>query len=314
MDYPKGKERTAKGARMPEPPTDSNDENTDVISMPQLLEYIQQMKKQMKELERKASLTPQPDKIDLPKPAKPSTFGGKSGESIDTWIFSIEQYFKLMQAPTDTRILLAASYLVDNAATWWRYVSIENERKNVTWSWNDFVEGLRTQFRPISAEKVARNRLNTLRQTASVASYTNTFRNLMIEVPTMAEEDKLEYYLKGLKNDIHERVALQIPKSLAEACNMAQAIDNIRFQIRIQNATRYTQPTTSDLIRTTPMEIDTIRKGKLTEQEREHLRKIGGCFFCREIGHLSRNCPKKKRINAVETQEPEDLSGKEQAQ
>ena len=53
----------------------------------------------------------------------------------------------------------------------------------------------------------------------------------MIEVPTMAEEDKLEHYLKGLKIDVHERVALQIPKNLAEACNMAQAIDNIRFQI-----------------------------------------------------------------------------------
>jgi hypothetical protein len=65
---------------------------------------------------------------------------------VDTWIFSVEQYMKLVQVPTDTQTLLAASYLVDNAATWWRYVSIENERTGIVWSWNDFTEGLRTQF------------------------------------------------------------------------------------------------------------------------------------------------------------------------
>ena len=293
---------------MREPPTDE-----DTVSVAQLLEQIQQMSHQIKQLERRTNNN-QTEKSDVPKPAKPVTFSGKTGTAVDTWIFGIEQYFRLVPASSEQQILLAASYLVDDAATWWRYVSIENEKTGTTWRWKDFVEGLRKQFRPVAAERIARNRLNTLRQTTSVVNYTNIFRSLIIEIPTMAEEDKLEHFLKGLKSDIHERVALQMPKTLAEACNIAQTIDNIRYQVRIQNYTRNTQSTTPNPSQPTSVEIDTIRKGKLTDQEREHLRKISRCFFCREIGHLSRNCPKKKRINAVETEEQEDLSGKEQAQ
>jgi hypothetical protein len=148
----KDKERSSRTA-MPDPPTDDLGEMTSVA---QLLEYMQGIKKQMRELEQRNAV-PTSEKPDLPKPAKPSTFSGKTGESVDTWIFTIEQYFKLVQVPTETRILLAASYLVDNAATWWRYASIENERSNIEWTWNDFIGGLRAQFRPISAEKVARN-------------------------------------------------------------------------------------------------------------------------------------------------------------
>src|SRR4051812_9667374 len=106
----------------------------------------------------------------------------------------------------------------------------------------------------------------------------------MIEILTMAEEDKLEYFLKGLKYDIQERVALQMPKTLAEACNMAQVINNIRFQIRIQDSNRRNRTTTNQ---TSQVEVDTIQKGKLTDQEHDNLRRIGACFFCREVGHLS---------------------------
>jgi hypothetical protein len=60
------------------------------------------------------------------------------------------------------------------------------------------------------------------------------------------------------------------------------------------------------------MEVDFIRRSKLSDQEREHLRKIGGCFFCREIGHMSRNCPRKKKKTTVASLEVEG-SGEEES-
>ena len=60
-----------------------------------------------------------------------------------------------------------------------------------------------------------------------------------------------------------------------------------------------------------PMDLDAI--GKLTDAERDRLRKNGGCFRCRKTGHLARDCPMTNRvhprINAIEEAPVE--SGKE---
>ena len=45
-----------------------------------------------------------------------------------------------------------------------------------------------------------------------------------------------------------------------------------------------------------PMDLDTIdknKKNKLTPKEKEHLKKAGACFFCRQPGHIATKCPKK---------------------
>jgi hypothetical protein len=60
------------------------------------------------------------------------------------------------------------------------------------------------------------------------------------------------------------------------------------------------------------MDIDVI--GKLTQTERDRLRRSGGCFRCRQSGHLARDCPLPNRrppqINATESMETDEL-GKE---
>jgi len=37
----------------------------------------------------------------------------------------------------------------------------------------------------------------------------------------------------------------------------------------------------------------TERKGQLTDEQRQALRTLGACFFCRNTGHISWNCPEK---------------------
>jgi hypothetical protein len=283
----------------------------------QLLAYIQQLQHEIQGLNNRVPAVPNPapPRVEAPKPAKPPTFGGKLNESIDSWIFHIEQYNLVVGMNDNHLIPFAASYLSEFAAIWWRHTYLEQQRLHPgeAWTWEIFKVQLRAHFRPITSEQIGRDRLHSLRQTASVANYIYAFQNIVINIPSMSEEDRLDRFLRGLKPDIHERVAIQQPASLSEACRMANTVDIIRFQSRFQpnRAPHHSKPNG-----VAPMEIDAIRRNTLTNQEREQLRKSGGCFFCRELGHMIRDCPKKnKRVHAVEILEnDESESGKAEAQ
>ena len=40
-----------------------------------------------------------------------------------------------------------------------------------------------------------------------------------------------------------------------------------------------------------PMEIDAMRRGPLTAEEKDRRRKNGLCFYCGQGKHLARDCP-----------------------
>jgi hypothetical protein len=45
------------------------------------------------------------------------------------------------------------------------------------------------------------------------------------------------------------------------------------------------------------MDVDAIAVNALTPEERSDLMRRGACFHCRQIGHISQNCPKKRGNN-----------------
>jgi hypothetical protein len=45
------------------------------------------------------------------------------------------------------------------------------------------------------------------------------------------------------------------------------------------------------------MDVDTVTIDALTPEERSDLMRKGACFNCRQIGHISQNCPKKRGNN-----------------
>ena len=61
-----------------------------------------------------------------------------------------------------------------------------------------------------------------------------------------------------------------------------------------------------------PNAMDTLI-GALTEKEKTALMKIGACFRCKKMGHLSRDCPDKKSFGGqqVQTQAPKKFTPKD---
>jgi hypothetical protein len=224
----------------------------------------------------------------------------------------MERYFRLCpQIPQDNQTTFASTFLTGHAAMWWQTVCEELEAQPADTHWGNFTEGLQEQFQPINSTKSARNQLDQLKQRTSVLLYNTEFRKIMLQLPNMHEEDRIHAYIKGLKPSVASQVAMQQPATLLQAQRLADTSDAIQFSMRPRNPQPSRPNPRYDPHGPAPMELDAI--SKLTNEERERLRRMGGCFRCRKTGHIARNCPLPNRqhpqINAIEDGTEE--SGKE---
>lgn len=203
----------------------------------------------------------------------------------------------------------------------------------ITNDWGRFQQAFSQQFTNADYVKIARDKLARLRQIDSVSKYNYAFNQTMFEIPDMNPAEALHAYTRGLKNKIRIEVELRQPQSIYEAQRLAITVDNIfhrdtdRHSNRTYNDTRDAR---SD--GPTPMEINNFNRGTnrtdqrdgnrnttrdgnrsanprstggnpfakhrgqpLTPELRESLRAAGHCFYCRERGHISINCPNKRR-------------------
>jgi Ty3 transposon capsid-like protein/Zinc knuckle len=252
--------------------------------------------------------TPAPPRI---KPDRPPPFSGRKIESLEAWIFQMQQFCILAPIPEADRIQFAATFLKDQAALWWRSYYQTIDWQDAAPNWNAFLVALRQQFVPVNTSISAYDRLQRLSQKASVNAYNHEFRAIMLELPDMDQATRMNYYLRGLKDNLRPFVAMQQPANLAAAETIAERVDAVTFKPTTRGTGFRPSPNYRSPGGTVPMELDAI--SKLTPNERDRLRREGGCFRCRKKGHLARDCTLANRthssINAIE-EFPEE-SGKE---
>ena len=133
----------------------------------------------------------------------------------------------------------------------------------------------------------------------------------MLELPNMDQATRMNYYLRGLKDNLHLFVTMQQPANLTAAETIVERVDVVTFKPMAHGSGFRPSPSYQSPGGTAPMELDAI--SKLTPNERDHLRREGGCFRCRKKGHLARDCTLANRTHpGIHTIEeiPEE-SGKE---
>ena len=128
------------------------------------------------------------------------------------------------------------------------------------------------------------------------------------------EPSFLDKFICGLKPKTRTEVELHDPQTLTDAVRLADRYDTIVYQqshlaspprSSPQEDTRG-EPMQLDALQAAvddmanPVQIDALRTkartsklGKLTDEERAHLRSINACFKCRKTGHMARECPTK---------------------
>jgi hypothetical protein len=102
-------------------------------------------------------------------------------------------------------LTIVATYLQGSASLWYNSLVVKG---NTPTNWTDFKEMFRERFRPFDAERTARQSLYNLRQREkeSVSSYSDAFLKLVNFLPSMAKEDQLALYQRGLLSHIAEEL------------------------------------------------------------------------------------------------------------
>ena len=143
------------------------------------------------------------------KPERPPPYTGRKSESLEAWIFQMQQFCTLAPVPEADRIPFAATFFKDQAALWWRHYHQGINWTNAAPDWNEFLTALRDHFIPVNTSINAYDRLQRLSQKASVNAYNHEFRALMLELPDMDDATRMNYYQRGLKESIRPFVAMQ---------------------------------------------------------------------------------------------------------
>ena len=207
------------------------------------------------------------------------------------------------------RVSIAVSFFRGNAA----YGGAHVERCHrtgiaTTTNWAEFAIGLRRQFEPINAIRVARDKLARLRQDKSVQDYTARFRTIVLQVPDMSEAELMDRFIRGLKPAAQRELELHPPATFDDAVILAERVDAVEWRVRSASSSSRPAPSYGYASQAyhgtgaTPMELGSMRHKPppLTPGQRRRLRDNNGCFYCRELNanHVALNCPKKREANS----------------
>ena len=248
------------------------------------------------------------------KMERPDYFEGDRHQDVDTWLFQVREHLDIVRMPEDSKVPYAASLFRGNTALWWRELCENADRPA---DWDEFAAEIRTQFRPENWSRRGRDELATMYQYAkeSVADFLHRFRATCLKIEHLSEEEKLDRFVRALANDVRLQVELRNPATFNDAALYAERADAVLSRTaghgfrqnwqQKKNKGGYRPPSapaptageTSTGKGPEPMEIGSMRKKALTQEEMQKLRAQKACFYCRKpnAGHMARNCPEKTK-------------------
>jgi hypothetical protein len=194
-------------------------------------------------------------------------------------------------------------------------------------SFNAFSQSLKTLYGDPNLERNALTALDNLKQLGSVATYISRFA---IHSPhaNLNDTGLRQAFYKGLKKGIKDELATRDYSTLKELQNLATKLDSRlkerALEVQAESASSkppiasaprapirptgsapaiapFSQsappavrpppaPTAPTADGSTPMELDSLRIGKLTPEGKERCIREGRCFHCRRPGHRGQVC------------------------
>ncbi|GKA24064.1 ty3-gypsy retrotransposon protein, partial [Tanacetum coccineum] len=182
-----------------------------------------------------------------------------SRDDPERWIFSITEYFSLLNTPTDQRLRIVSFNLEGAAAEWFQWMT----RNGLITTWTRFEESVKNRFGPSKYED-PKGALSKLLQLGTVEDYQGEFEKLMNQVTGISDSLLISFYISGLKLHLQRELLASKPLTLGYVFLLARMIE-ARLE---DNRSTATIAKPNDLVQAQHLEETTFHKSnKVKETE-----------------------------------------------
>jgi len=147
-------------------------------------------------------------KLDFPK---------FDGSNVFQWVFQAGQFFDYYATPDLQRLTIAAIHLKKDVVPWSQMM----QKNNLFPFWKSFTRALEVEFGPSPFECPC-SKLFKLNQNTLVEEYYAQFTSLANRITGITMDALLDYFISGLKMEIHRDVLSQSAHSLLETVSLAR--------------------------------------------------------------------------------------------
>jgi hypothetical protein len=193
--------------------------------------------------------TPDTESIHIPSSkvriCAPDKYYGERSK-LRPWLLQMDRHFHVEgdRVADDDKVMIATTYMKDLAELWVtphleRYLDddiVDNENARLMENWDVFKAKLKQAFSPIKASVIAEKKIQTLRQTHSVADYTALFQQYQAQIE-WDDAALIRMYKQGLKVQVREELMRTAARtdSLDELINEAIRLDNDLYELQIES-------------------------------------------------------------------------------
>lgn len=198
----------------------------------------------------------------------------------------------------ENRIRFASSFLKGSAAIWlFNRVSTASTSS----SWIEFKSAIIQEFVPAHHAESARDKLRKLKQTRTVGSFVSEFQNMILTIPGMHEDEKIDRFLEGLKYNIRVEVLKAQVNTFDECARVALNIYSALWRAKKQSCGSQSDHVPSAMEIGNVLKAQHGKRSKCQRKQRQKDMESEACFVCNKVGCRPYTC--RSRTNNVRIEE-----------